>query len=67
MKREAQPVVCGFCARAFVEESAQPVCRACPLGPSCRARRCPYCGYENPLPPSWLDRVARWRKRDGIA
>lgn len=53
-------LVCGFCQREFREDAAQPTCQACPLSRACRFVRCPHCGYENPAPPAWLDRVRRW-------
>jgi predicted amidophosphoribosyltransferase len=53
----ARPLVCGFCAREFRQDWGQPVCRACPLAGTCRMVRCPHCGYENPTPPAWLNRL----------
>lgn len=53
-------MVCGFCAHTFVEDVGQPVCRSCPLAGLCRMVRCPECGYENPVPPPWLARLADW-------
>jgi uncharacterized Zn-finger protein len=50
-------VTCGFCGRSFVEDRGQPTCRGCPLAKGCHFRRCPYCGYENPVPPGWLTRL----------
>ena len=50
-------VSCGFCAREFREDRGQPACRACPFSGCCHAVRCPYCGYENPVPPAWLSRL----------
>lgn len=52
-------VSCGFCAREFREDRGQPACRACPLSGCCHTIRCPYCGYENPVPPAWLSRLSR--------
>gem|GEM_PF-1857304 len=60
----APVVVCGFCGREFAEDRGQPACRACPLSAAtggCRRLRCPHCGYENPVLPRWLVRLAgRW-------
>ncbi len=53
-------LVCGFCAREFVEDLGQPVCRSCPLADVCKLVRCPHCGYENPVPPRWLGKFAAW-------
>jgi len=53
-------IVCGLCAQEFPEDRGQPACRGCPLAAGCHFVRCPRCGYENPLPPAWLSRLARW-------
>lgn len=53
-------MTCGYCAREFEEDRGQPACRSCPLASACRWVRCPYCGYENPTPPAWLERVRAW-------
>lgn len=58
-------LVCGFCGREFEEDRAQPACGACPLARGCRWVRCPYCGYENPETPRWLERLAGWLARNG--
>lgn len=47
-------MVCGFCAKEFVEDKAQTACGACALNGGCRWLRCPHCGYENPEPPRWM-------------
>jgi len=52
-------VVCGFCAREFAEDRGQSACGVCPLTGGCRWIRCPYCGFENPETPRWVDRLAR--------
>lgn len=54
-------MTCGFCRRGFLEDRGQPACRGCPLARACRWVRCPYCGYENPMQPSWVDRLKGWR------
>jgi hypothetical protein len=55
------PMRCGFCDHEFKIDQAQPVCQACPLAGFCRHARCPHCGYENPVAPDWLGRLAaRW-------
>lgn len=56
---------CGFCSRVFRQDEAQPTCANCPLNGGCQRVRCPYCGYENPLPPAWLNRVRAWFGTDG--
>jgi hypothetical protein len=50
-------VVCGYCGGTFAEDRGQSACQTCPLGDGCRFVRCPSCGYENPLPPRWLERL----------
>ena len=50
-------VVCGFCAQGFEEDRGQPACRRCPIVGSCHLVRCPFCGYENPVPVRWLDEL----------
>ncbi|OGU08119.1 MAG: hypothetical protein A2W29_00435 [Gemmatimonadetes bacterium RBG_16_66_8] len=60
MTASSAPIVCGFCAEAFEEDRGQPACQRCPLLVGCHFVRCPRCGYENPLPPSWL---RRWLTR----
>ncbi|MBI1967511.1 MAG: hypothetical protein HYS40_05940 [Gemmatimonadetes bacterium] len=55
----ARTIACGFCAREFVEDQGQPVCRSCPLTGVCRMARCPHCGYENAVVPAWLERLTR--------
>jgi hypothetical protein len=54
----AGTLVCGFCAREFLEDRGQPACRSCPLSTGCHLVRCPHCGYENPVLPGWLARLA---------
>lgn len=56
-------MVCGFCAREFEEDCAQPACRSCPLTGLCHMVRCPRCGYENPVPPRWLARLGGWASK----
>jgi hypothetical protein len=53
-------VVCGYCAREFVEDRGQTACGACPLTGGCRWVRCPHCGYENPETPGWMRRLGAW-------
>ncbi|MBI4408178.1 MAG: hypothetical protein HY561_00625 [Gemmatimonadetes bacterium] len=53
-------MTCAFCGREFEEDRGQPACQQCPLGADCRAVRCPYCGYENPVPPPWLVKLRHW-------
>jgi hypothetical protein len=53
------PVECGYCGRSFLENRGQPACRSCPLGNACRYVRCPACGYENPVEPTWLSGLKR--------
>ena len=50
-------IACAYCTREFMEDQAQPACRACPLSGACRMARCPHCGYENALVPAWLRRL----------
>lgn len=50
---------CGYCGRAFRPDPAQAACRSCPLSTACRYVRCPDCGYENPVEPSWLGALRR--------
>lgn len=59
MATAARTVVCGFCARAFAEDRGQSACGVCPLTGGCRWIRCPYCGFENPETPRWIDRLAQ--------
>lgn len=59
----ARTLTCGYCGRRFTEDRGQPACRGCPLGDACHTIRCPHCGYENPLEPAWLGRLARWLGR----
>lgn len=47
-------VTCGMCQQSFDEDRAQPTCQACPLNHACRYVRCPNCGYENPVVPTWI-------------
>jgi len=56
---------CGLCGKPFTEDRAQPACRACPLGSSCRYVRCPHCGYENPMTPGWLRVLREWTGGEG--
>jgi uncharacterized Zn-finger protein len=60
----ARTVECGYCGRRFVEDRGQSACRACPLGDACHAVRCPYCGYDNPVEPTWITRLRHWLARD---
>lgn len=53
----ARAVVCGFCGTEFTEDRGQPTCRGCPLSGGCPMIRCPNCGYENPAPPAWVERL----------
>lgn len=55
---------CGYCGTRFLEDRGQAACRSCPLGTACRYVRCPTCGYENPVTPTWL---ATLRQRLGRA
>ncbi len=57
-------VTCGFCGEDFVEDRGQPTCAGCPLSRACHFRRCPHCGYENPVAPAWLTRLKRRFDRD---
>ena len=36
----------------------------CPLHTGCRFVRCPYCGFENPVEPSWLLTLRKWWRLD---
>jgi hypothetical protein len=56
-------MICGFCGREFAEDRAQPACQACPIAVTCKAVRCPHCGYENPVVPAWLERLRGRRQR----
>jgi hypothetical protein len=53
-------VTCGYCGRTFAEDQGQPACASCPLKGGCRFLRCPHCGYENPCPPHWVERLRGW-------
>lgn len=61
-RTDGSPLSCGFCGREFSEDRSQPVCQSCPLARACRFVRCPYCGYENPERPAWLDRFGAWMR-----
>lgn len=60
---DAASVTCGFCGTAFVEDTGQPTCEACPLSKACGFVRCPRCGYENPRPPKWISTIRKWVRR----
>lgn len=54
-------MICGFCQREFDANQAQKACRDCPLR-RCGLVKCPYCGYEMPPEPKWLERLRNRRR-----
>jgi len=46
---------CAFCQKDIPEEVPEKSCGQCVGG--CRKVHCPYCGYANPLPSGWLERM----------
>lgn len=56
----AVEVVCALCRHVFIEDRGQATCQGCPLAGGCHFRRCPYCGYENPVAPVWLQKLRQW-------
>jgi len=58
-------MTCGYCGRSFPEDQGQPTCAECPLKGACRFVRCPYCGYENPTTPAWVERLRSWLGAEG--
>ena len=61
-RAEPRTMTCGFCAGEFTEDRSQHACQACPLAQACHFARCPHCGYDNPVRPSWLDRIGTWMR-----
>ena len=53
---------CSFCGREFDETKAEAACRGCPSRKGCRRVKCPYCGYETPQQPRWIQWLKRWRR-----
>ena len=49
-------MTCSFCGRVYTEERAHKECRGCGLLRGCRNIKCPYCGYETPQVPRFLQR-----------
>ncbi|HER63150.1 MAG TPA: hypothetical protein ENO11_04140 [Desulfobacteraceae bacterium] len=56
---------CGFCQKELPDDALekQPRCGLCPGG--CRKIHCPFCGYDNPVMPSYLKRLARKKNDQG--
>lgn len=54
---------CAFCGLEFRDQDSRTACQSCALlrlnrgMRSCGRLRCPRCGYENPIEPSWLKRL----------
>ena len=49
---------CTMCGYQFEEKSAQTACKSCPLNKGCGMVCCPNCGFEVPLEPKWLRKLA---------
>jgi hypothetical protein len=53
-------MICGFCGREISADLPEKSCGRCAGG--CHKVHCPYCGYENPAPSVFLERVLGRRK-----
>ncbi len=53
---------CGFCDKEIPADAGRKACGACSGG--CRKVHCPFCGYENPVPPKYLKRWLKTGKEE---
>ena len=56
---------CALCGCEFDEDTAAPACGHCPMSRSCTLVRCPKCGYESPVTPSWIRKLQHLFRRKG--
>jgi hypothetical protein len=53
-------MICGFCNKEIPDQLPEISCGRC--GSGCRKVHCPHCGYENPAPSEFLNRL--FKKKD---
>jgi hypothetical protein len=56
-------VICSFCDKKFAEADAQKACQACSMFGGCKKVKCPYCGYEQPPVPAFLEKIVEIQKK----
>jgi hypothetical protein len=56
-------VKCAYCQREFEAGQARQSCKGCLAAGGCRKVQCPYCGYEMPMEPRWIQRILRRRRK----
>jgi len=50
-------MICGFCGKEIPDKVGLNSCGGC--GSRCRKIHCPYCGYANPAPGKFLERLLK--------
>jgi len=56
---------CPLCGHEFNEAESKAGCSTCHIFGPCKMIRCPQCGYETPSEPKFIQRLKKWRKKDG--
>jgi hypothetical protein len=56
---------CGFCDREIPATAMKDGCGGCPMPGGCKKVCCPWCGYENPAVPEFLQRWAASKDKKG--
>jgi hypothetical protein len=55
-------MICPFCQREFIVKDAKKECRTCASFGGCRKVKCPWCGYESPQEPNFVERLRKLKK-----
>lgn len=57
---------CAFCGYTYEQDEASLACQGCGLFGGCHLTKCPRCGYEQPMEPSIIQWLRRWRAKRAI-
>jgi hypothetical protein len=58
-------VICPYCRKEFVAKDAKKECQSCSSFGGCQKVKCPFCGYESPREPEFIENLRVLKKKFG--
>lgn len=56
-------MICPFCRKEFAAKEAKKGCRACSSFGGCQKVKCPFCGYESPREPDYIEKIRNLKEK----